>query len=231
MKLGLLFMVSGAACGGTGLLAEHAVVRAALIYLGANFFCLSFACLYQRPEFWLKRADGTLNPASYVFFAPLHFLSWTSLTLATWVIKETPVHQVAPNLWLGRRLFSSEVGLLPATDWLAVLDLTGEFPECRRLRAARYLCLPVMDHGVPTFTQLQSALEFISAHISNHAVYVHCALGHGRSATVVAAWLLKGDATLSVASAVDRLRSIRAGVFLNSAQRRALDDAVEQWRS
>jgi protein-tyrosine phosphatase len=57
------------------------------------------------------------------------------------------------------------------------------------------------------------------------AAFIHCAFGHGRSATVAAAVLVRrGDATLDDVEA--KLRAVRPRIGLNAHQRRALAEAV-----
>ena len=49
-------------------------------------------------------------------------------------------------------------------------------------------------------------------------VYVHCAEGHGRSATVVAALLLLTEQVSTVEEAISNVRQARPGVGLNRQQ-------------
>ena len=105
---------------------------------------------------------------------------------------------------------------------LAVLDLTCEFSESRYFARMPYLCLPTVDHTAPTQTALRAGVDFITANCRERKVYVHCALGHGRSATVVAAWLLADNPRLMVEAAIKQLQAIRPGVRLNSEQRESL---------
>jgi hypothetical protein len=56
------------------------------------------------------------------------------------------------------------------------------------------LYLPTTDHFEPTVGDLETAVNFI-AQYQQHGkrVYVHCRAGHGRSAAVVFAWLLRQE--------------------------------------
>ena len=54
------------------------------------------------------------------------------------------------------------------------------------------LYLPVIDHHPPSFHQTEKAMEFIQRiHSEGHSVFIHCKGGHGRSAAIAYAWLLK----------------------------------------
>jgi hypothetical protein len=167
---------------------------------------------------WQKRSDGTLGITSRVLLLPLHFLNWLPLRVAIISEKGKPFHEVQTGLWLGRRLLNHEAEMFCESGQIAVLDLTSEFPKTPIFCRATYLCVPTLDHTSPTEKQVAEALEFIETHIPNGRVYVHCALGHGRSATVVAAWLLRKKVVTSVDSAVTQLKSSRSGVSLNLKQ-------------
>jgi len=223
MKLWLPFALLGALCLVGAFTSVAPASKMLWVYVAVNFICLSLACRFGRPGIWLKRSDGVLHPASYVLFLPLHALNALSWLVAMSVNKEAMAHCVAPNVWLGRRITSSEASALFGDATPAVLDLTSEFPETYRLRAGRYLCLPVVDHAAPTQSQLRAGVDFISSNSKDGAVYIHCALGHGRSATVVAAWVLRNDPSLTIEAAIQRLRAIRFGVRINSEQQGALE--------
>jgi hypothetical protein len=171
----------------------------------------------------LKEPDGRLPLFSWIMFWPyyLHnhlvFAAWRFLT------REPPFAEVAPGVYLGRRLRESEAGLVAHLEPLAVLDLTAEFGEAPFLRERpEYLCLPVLDMTAPRPKTLERALQFIAAHAGPRTVYVHCALGHGRSAAVVLAWLLRTKQAASFEAGYAALRAQRAGVRLNRAQQQAV---------
>jgi protein-tyrosine phosphatase len=228
MKHWLPFALLGMVCVAGASLFEGSLAKGCSVYAGANFLCLSLACLSRWPGLWLKRANGKINPVSYLLFAPLHLLHRISFLLAIGWIKESPAHQIADNLWLGRRLDAREAEALLGQSPIAVLDMTSEFPERLRLTDSRYLCLPVVDHSAPTQQQLWRALDFIAANIGERKVFIHCALGHGRGATVAAAWLLEKEPGLSVDAAVERIRAIRPWVRLSADQIAELETFVRE---
>jgi protein-tyrosine phosphatase len=82
--------------------------------------------------------------------------------------------------------------------------------------------LPVLDGTAPSEEELRSAAAWVAAAVAEGPVYVHCALGHGRSACVVIAYLLSVGAVGCVAEGVQRLRSLRPGVRLQPPQLRLL---------
>jgi len=230
MKLWFPIALLGCLCLGGVWLFDAGVSEGCSLFAAVSFFCLSAACLFRQPGFWLKRPDGTLNPLSYGLFLPLHILNRLSFTLVTRISGERPADCVAENVWLGRRITSQQAAMLFGGADVATLDLTSEFQECARLRGPHYLCLPTMDHSAPTQARLRAGAAFIAANCGERIVFVHCALGHGRSSTVVAAWMLQHDPKLSVAVAIKQLQASRPGVRLNSEQREALEVFAEDCR-
>lgn len=121
--------------------------------------------------------------------------------------------QIAPNLFLGRRLSAREA---ESAGWASALDLAVEFPAS--LVTAGYRSLPVLDAAAPTEAELRSAVAWIMEAVAAGPVYIHCALRHGRSACVVIAYLLSVRSVDTVAEGVRLLRSLRPGVRLHPPQ-------------
>ncbi len=79
------------------------------------------------------------------------------------------------------------------------------------------------DIGVPSEDVLTAAVDWIEAQLADgRTVLAHCAKGRGRSATVVAAYLMREEG-LSFEEASELLRSKRALVKLEVRHRRVLD--------
>lgn len=133
---------------------------------------------------------------------------------------------VAPGVFLGA--WPSSPHELPAEESeLAVLDLTAELP--RRHSCERWLCLPTFDTNAPTVEQIQQGVEFVLANrAEGRPVLVHCAHGHGRSATVLCAALAaEGVRTKRGAKtwreAEEMCKAARPRVRINARQAEALD--------
>lgn len=115
-------------------------------------------------------------------------------------------------------------------DWLAdqgigaILSLT-ETPLPANIlseRAMTTLHLPIDDQTAPTQAELLTALDFIDQQrVAGRGVLVHCRVGEGRTATILAAYLIRQGATAQ--QAIARLRAIRSGAISAPSQQTALE--------
>lgn len=70
--------------------------------------------------------------------------------------------------------------------------------------------------------QLRAAVTCIEESVKIGPVYVHCALGHGRTATVVLAYLLVTRQAATIREGLARLGALRPGVGLSRQQAKSL---------
>jgi protein-tyrosine phosphatase len=167
------------------------------------------------PRLFGKQPNGAIALWAVVLWLPYFLFTWGIWFLARLLKSKPHAHQILPNLWLGAWPNSSKT--LPENTQL-IVDLTAEFP--RVARTANYLCLPTLDANAPTNADLATAVAAINA--TDGIVYVHCAAGHGRSATVVAAVLIARGICPDVDTAERFLQAIRPGVKLTPPQRTLL---------
>lgn len=184
-------------------------------WTGLNAAAVAVGLWTCRVRWMGKRDDGAIAGWSYAVFLP-----WHLITRVAYAVHRArfppPAHEVAPALW---------VGGWPRHDDLphpcAVIDATAELP--RRASPARYLCVPAWDHGAPTLDDLDRAVAFArSARDAGLPVFVHCAHGRGRSATLAAAIAIDRGEAMDSGQAIERFRQIRA-VRPHAEQRAALD--------
>jgi protein-tyrosine phosphatase len=132
--------------------------------------------------------------------------------------------EVAPNLWLGPRLNEASAREAVAGGVQAVLDLAAELPECRTFRELdHYRSLPILETRAPDYRELHEVIRWVNGFRALGPVYVHCALGHGRSATVVVGYLVLNGECTDWEVAEERLRALRPGVKIKPGQRAALE--------
>lgn len=167
-----------------------------------------------------KRSDGTIAWWAWLLWAPWFGYTRLMHELARALTDEPVADEVAPGVWVGRR---PRLGELPAGIAI-VVDLCAELTELPQIVAGQtYLAVPALDATAPTAAQIARAVDAVVA--APGAAFIHCAFGHGRSATVAAAVLIRrGDATLG--DVEQKMQHRRRRIGLNAEQRGALAAAV-----
>jgi protein-tyrosine phosphatase len=185
-----------------------------------SFLLLAAAYAGVGPRLLLKRSNGSRALSGKIIFAPYFFLNRLLFALHRLLSREVAFVEVSPNLFLGRKLTRKESQSL---KWISVLDLAVEFEADPVMgRSPGYRSLPILDGTAPTKTELISSNAWIAEAVVKGRVYVHCALGHGRSACVVIAYLLSTGVVPTIADGLRHLRVARPAVRLNAAQLSAL---------
>lgn len=131
-------------------------------------------------------------------------------------------HPVDDKLYVGRRLFGSDIEQLKQQGITAILDVTAEFDALdwsSENAEISYLNIPVLDHKAPSEQQIHQAIQWIQQqHQQGNKVLVHCALGRGRSVFMVAAYLLARTKAGDVDSVLDQIQQRRRVARLNRLQ-------------
>ena len=223
MKMGFVLLALALALAYASTHVGLILARVVCAHAALGFFGVALAQWFKAPRILLKREDGRLRLWSWLLFWPYHLLSHASWWLYWLAPGEAPFHEILPGLFLGCRLREREAARLIAQDPWSVLDLTSEFsePACFR-NGTTYRCLPLLDHTAPSVELLTQGVLFIAERLPVSRVYVHCAVGHGRSATFVAAYLLARGVATTPEQAADFLKGIRSGVHLNAGQQAVL---------
>ncbi len=127
---------------------------------------------------------------------------------------------VVENLYLGRRLLPIEA-MSAAAEYRfhAVLDLAAEFAAPRSFRnLPHYNSVPILDAAAPTADQLRTTAAWLVTRVTSGPVYIHCALGHGRSALAAAAYLLASGHAPDPKAAVAMVKAVRPKARLTEPQ-------------
>jgi hypothetical protein len=209
LTLGLaLFAAAGALSGPAWVVAWPAlsVGVVGLGYLGLG------------PGVFGKRADGSIALPNLVVLFPYHVVAWARLRWDALRRREDPWNEVAPGVFLGRRL--TDVAELPPGT-TAVIDMTAEFRAMPGLEPRKYRTLPTLDAAAPEYASFSSLARWAAAH--DGPLYVHCAAGHGRSAALAAAVLVLRGHAEDGAAAEERLKRARPLVHLHRPQRALVD--------
>ena len=163
------------------------------------------------PAIYRKR-DGGIPFSARIVLGPV--LLGQYLSLLFYKRQCTAYDEVAPNIWIGRKLTNNEAKEAIANGVTAVLDLTAEFSEAKAFRRLKYLNIPLLDLTAPTQEQLRAMAEFIEDASRDGVVYVHCKAGYSRSAAAVIAYLLKSGRCESNEHAVEIVRTARPSVVI-----------------
>ncbi len=187
---------------------------APLLWITAAYLIAGVAYFTGRPLLLGKRSDGSVTPWIAAVSIPYLVLCFAaSLVRRLW--GEPAWNEVAPGLFVGRRVSGRE--LPPGID--LVVDLTSEFPEPPSVRAGRaYRCLPTLDGCASDPAAFAALAQEVAA--TPGRVFVHCAVGHGRSASLAAAVMILRGQAADVDSAEALMKRARPGIGLKGAQRR-----------
>lgn len=215
MKRALTYLIAGVALTGVGLYFGGW----AYLLLWPGIACLLVGVGYAGAgaRVFGKRRDGSMPIWSWVLLLPYLGFTWSIWKLKRKISKEALYNEVAPGLWVGRRVLGEE---LP--EGVSVLvDVTCEFEEPRSaLGRCEYVSLPTLNYSVPGRGALEALVEDLEG---REGVYIHCAQGHGRSATVAAALLLRRGLAATAQEAVEMVVRVRPKTHLEPCQERLLE--------
>lgn len=175
--------------GGVAAIVGTALWPAALtLYLVASLWLVALAYARGHRHF-LHKIQGRHPWWVVCLYAP-YLLGYR---LTWWAVvwrgrRQAAVRQVAPRLWVGRRLRDAEAAALPPN--CTVFDLANELPETPALRSHPYQHFPLLDIvalPAPVLQDIVAALQRETA--AGRSVYLHCAMGYRRSLVVANAFL------------------------------------------
>ncbi len=111
---------------------------------------------------------------------------------------------------------TSTVSLCPFTTRSTAAPASACGPQA----PVHYLCVPTFDRLCPSPSSLRASVDWaLTQRASGKDVVVHCAFGHGRSATVLLACLLASGVANSVAEGVAMMKRLRPHVELTPDQK------------
>jgi protein-tyrosine phosphatase len=176
-----------------------------LIHFLKTNFSKDFAPLLVRDSF-LKY--GVL---SLVLF-PFLFIKYLSLLFQSFS-KEGPISQVTDKIFIGQQLLWFHQKVFKDKNISAVLDVTIENREPFFIvmnKSINYMRIPVLDKTSPSVEQIEKGVRWgLDQVAQGRKLYVHCGAGHERSATFVAAILLRSKRFTTLDEAMDLIKQNR----------------------
>lgn len=214
MRFGLLQVTLGVALMSAGPLFGGPLWL--LAWPGVSVFYVGCGYLGLGPAVFGKDARlGRLTPWRLALVGPYLAVAWTLWQLKSRLFGERAHDEVAPGILVGRRPISARE--LPEGARL-VVDLTSEFPRSSWTSSVeRYVCVPTLDTAAPTERELRALVDELAEEAG--PIFVHCAMGHGRSATFAAALIIRRGLARDVDEAVALMKRARPGVHLHAGQR------------
>ncbi len=182
-----------------------------LLWVSLALLFVAFNYLFAGARGFLKRSDGSISAIGHALYAPFTFGAWLNSRL--WSANAATPSPIMDGVFLGR---------IPTrrAEFDAIIDLCAEIP-CRG-GAKFYRSFPVLDHVVASEETFEAAVRAIEEGRTHGRVLVCCALGFSRSASTVAAWMLKTGRAASADEAVERIRIARPRIVLKQRHVAAL---------
>jgi protein-tyrosine phosphatase len=171
-----------------------------------------------------------MNPFHYLFdkLFPLIRFVYEKIRRQRWF------DEITPRLWLGGApLYAHDYATIREAGINAVVNIRAERHDDVKFYESHgitYLQLKVLDITVPPFAILDEGVAFIHEQIqAGRIVLVHCAKGRGRSATLLAAYLMRHEG-YGYEEARDLMKGKRPLVKLEDRHHRHLLKWLAQYR-
>jgi hypothetical protein len=219
---------------GLGLLAAMPTARSSIgaaleCWSAIAFLGVALAYAWLGPRTFLKRSDGRLSVFSHLLFGPYQLANHVVLVLSGLIGGQPRFSEVAEGLYVGRRLHFWDTAAVRKLGLTAVLDLTCEISEHDWVRKVPgYRLFRLLDRLAPTVSELDELACWIALQRKSGPVYVHCALGHGRSVLCVAAYLLLAGYASTPEEAMQQIQRVRPRAHLSRSQRECLAEFARQ---
>jgi protein-tyrosine phosphatase len=150
-------------------------IGVSLLFIGLGYFGLG-SVIFQKNE------NGSFTFAANILFFPYR---WMSRLIRHLFFKSYQSPQkITDKLYLGA------FWMAKSDDYHAVFDVCSEYKKAKN-KVDTYISYPLIDLATPTIDELHLGVKKLDGLIQNNkTVFIHCALGMSRSATLVFAWLL-----------------------------------------
>lgn len=150
-------------------------IGVSLLFIGLGYFGLGSA-IFQKNE------NGSFTFASNILFFPYRLIS-RLIRYLFFKSYQSP-QKITEKLYLGA------FWMAKSNDYHAVFDVCSEYKKAKN-KVETYISYPLIDLATPTIEELRLGVKKLDELIqNNNTVFIHCALGMSRSATLVFAWLL-----------------------------------------
>lgn len=136
------------------------------------------------------------------------------------VSDEPPFHKIENlDIWVGRRLLPKEM----PEEIDMIIDLTSEFPKIDSTKS--YINIPLLD-GINPPRSIVKSVKQVAEKIKKEKlkIYIHCAQGHGRTATFTSLLLVELGLAENPLGGYEKVREARPKAKVSSSQKRFLEE-------
>ena len=181
MKYPIIFMIFAMFTGYKAIYIQNLFIKALLVWLSFSLLFLAIVYLFNEPEWLGKKQNGKIKVINLLLYLPCAIISYIVWHLQRIISQENPIDEIVENkIWCGRRILGSEFPNYIDT----VIDLTSEFHEPGSIvEKINYISIPLLD-GIQPDNKIIEKLKQLSPSLLNKRIFIHCAQGHGRTATV-----------------------------------------------
>jgi membrane-associated phospholipid phosphatase len=159
-----------------------------------------------------KSPNGRMSPAARWILAP--YIAGAQINSRLWTRTDPSPVPVADGVSVGR--FPSRA---TAASYATIIDLCAELPG---RGGPGWHAFPMLDLITPAAEQIRLVAREIEIARAAGPLLVCCALGYGRSATTVAAWLLSTGRAKDVDAAIRHIQRVRPRAVLREHARDAI---------
>lgn len=232
MHFGLIYLCCGILAIFLTALFHASLFAILFTWIALSFLCVSLAYYTNNPTIFRKQTDGRIPFFVTLFFIPFFAIIHIYNKLARNFDGVPSIQRVGENLFIGDRLTPNDIPTLIDKNIKAVLDVTAEFESLDWTLSSEkisYQNIPILDHLIPRDKELYQAVIWIKNQQHHKGpVLIHCALGRGRSALVVAAYLLSKSGHTEISNTLNELKKIRRTVNLNKSQLKLLEKIIQE---
>jgi hypothetical protein len=152
-----------------------------LIWIGASLLFIALGYFGLGAVVFQKKENGSFTFAANILFFPYR---WMSRLIRNLFFKsyQTP-QKITDKLYLGA------FWMTKLYEYDAIFDVCAEYKKSGNT-TQNYVSYPLIDLATPTLEELDLGVKKLDELIqNNNAIFIHCALGMSRSATIVFGWL------------------------------------------
>lgn len=225
VKYGLIFLLLGSLIPFVPIF-EESCPPWCYAWVGICFLYIGIAYTINWPGLFGKKQVGRIPVWFHILFLPYFILLYVSNLISLWLTRKHRVwNQLTDHVYIGRRFFSFQLKHLKYHEIDSILDLTAEFSEPKfAVGRFNYRSIPILDNHVTDLDKLEKAAGWIETEVAaNRKVFIHCAMGHGRTGLVTGAWLISSNQAASAEEALMMMQTVRPALRLKTHQFRLLE--------